>query len=87
MTRIPAGDQPRKGTDGLTKLVPASRLPEQADSTAADWAGRPKPFIPTPEEQAAQRAEQPLVDYDEQQAADAQRDRALVTKLGFGATR
>ena len=86
MTRIPAGDQPRKGADGLTKLVPASRQPEQADSTAADSAGRPMPFIPTEAEQSQQRMQQPLVDYVEQQAEAQRREREFVDKLGYGAT-
>ena len=87
MTRVLASDQAKKGADGLRSLVPPSRPPEAADSTAADRAGRPEPFIPTEAEQSQQRMQQPLVDYDEQQAAATQRDRALVEKLGFGATR
>src|SRR2546425_9203907 len=87
MTRVLASDQVKTGADGLTKLVPASRQPEQADSTAADGAGRPMPFIPTEAEQSQQRMQQPLVDYVEQQAAATQRDRELVEKLGYGKMR
>jgi hypothetical protein len=81
MTRMLARDQARKGADGLTPLVPTSRPPEAVDSTSG------QPFVPSAEEQAAHRVEQPDIGYAEEQAAFDAKDRAAVEKLGYGNTR
>ncbi len=79
MTRTLASDQVKKGADGLKPLFPPSHSPMLTNlDTAA-------PYIPTPEEQAAQQAEQPAIGYNEQ-AVEAERRKA-VEDLGYGDTR
>ena len=55
MTRVLASDQAKRGPDGLAPLFPPSHSPILTN------LGTAAPYIPTPEEQAAHRAEQPLV--------------------------
>lgn len=75
MSRIPASDQVLKGADGLTR----------ARRHIVTELGVAEPYLPTAEEQAEQRIEQPLIAYDDQQAADAARRKA-VEDLGYGNT-
>ena len=76
MATIPASDSVVKGADGLTPT--RSHIVTQLDKAAV-------PYIPSAEQQAEQRAEQPGIGFDPE-ALEAER-RAAVEKLGYGRTR
>ena len=69
MTLIPAREQglPWNRLEPLDRLVPPSREPTDADSTT------PVPYVPSAEDAARQRTEQPGIAYTPDAADAAQR--------------
>jgi hypothetical protein len=70
---IPAAEQglPLNRFDPLDRIVPRSRAPEDTDSSTL------KPYVPSAEDAARHRTEQPGIAYDGQVAVEAERRQAV----------